>query len=159
MIAFSPTPMSSTPRATVRVAPDPAGIALAADRLDRFWAEAGLDPGSAWPVHVALDEVLSNIVRHGGAAGSVPLIDVTFTRADSGGVEVTVVDDGPEFDPLQVPEPDLASPLDVRRAGGLGIHLVRHLMDKVAYARRGERNWLVIAHRARPAGSPDRERD
>ena len=105
MVAFLPTPMPSTSRVTVRVAAGLSGIAAAADRLSRFLGEVGINPESAWPVHVALDEILSNIVRHGGDQGRAPLIDVTFAAVDDG-LEVTVVDDGREFNPLQAPEPD-----------------------------------------------------
>lgn len=150
--------MPSTPRTTVRVAASSAGIAVAAASLARFWEQAGLDPGAAWPVHVALDEILSNIVRHGGAEGRDALIDVSFASAD-GCVEVAVADDGPEFDPLGLPEPDLASRLEEREPGGLGIHLVRHLMDGVEYARREGRNRIVITRRARASGPPGREKD
>ena len=158
MSAFSPTPMSQTFRVAVQVAAGPAGIAAAADSLARFVVAAGFDPESAWPIHVALDEVLSNIVRHGGVPGRAPQIDVTFAALEDG-LELTIVDDGPEFDPLQAPEPDFSSPVDQRQPGGLGVHLVKHLMDKVVYARREERNSLVITCRARAVGPPDRAKE
>lgn len=58
-------------------------------------------------------------------------------------VEITVEDDGPPFDPLARPAPDLRLPLEARSPGGLGIVLVRALMDDVRYTRT-TRNILTI---------------
>jgi len=55
-----------------------------------------------------------------------------------------VEDDGKPFDPLQAPPPDLSLPLERRPIGGLGIHLIRNLMDEVSYARVGGRNVLKM---------------
>jgi len=55
-----------------------------------------------------------------------------------------VEDDGQPFDPLAVPEPDTAKSLEERTIGGLGIHLVRKLMDNLEYKRQGERNLLIM---------------
>ncbi len=52
-----------------------------------------------------------------------------------------------EFDPLEVPPPDLAKPLEEREIGGLGIHLVRSAMDAVKYRRSGNRNVLLLVKR------------
>jgi serine/threonine-protein kinase RsbW len=60
---------------------------------------------------------------------------------------VEVEDDGRPFDPLLVPPPDLTLPLERRPIGGLGIHLIRSLMDEVAYARHDGRNVLKMAKR------------
>ena len=58
-----------------------------------------------------------------------------------------VSDDGPEFDPLAAAEPDTALGVEERPVGGLGIALVRRLMDAVEYERRGGRNRLLMRRR------------
>ncbi|MBP2672866.1 MAG: hypothetical protein H6Q85_2932 [candidate division NC10 bacterium] len=73
-------------------------------------------------------------------------IDVTIERRGDA-VDMTVTDDGPAFDPLQLPEPDVTAPLEGRQPGGLGVHLVRKLMDRVEYARAGGRNRLTMTWR------------
>jgi anti-sigma regulatory factor (Ser/Thr protein kinase) len=65
-------------------------------------------------------------------------------------VEVTVADDGPAFDPLARPDPVVTEPLERRQPGGLGIALVKALMDEVRYERT-TRNVLTMRKRIEPA--------
>ena len=118
------------------------GVRRAAAALDEFSREALLPAGDLWPFQVTLDEVLSNVVRHGyGAdAPSSREIEVQFGLKD-GVLELVIQDDAAPFDPLAEAPPDTAS-LE-RPPGGLGIFLVRRLMDEVAYERREGRNRLV----------------
>ncbi|MEI6669160.1 MAG: ATP-binding protein [Acidobacteriota bacterium] len=144
-------------RISIRVAANLAGIRTAADALEAFQAEHGLPGGNLWPIHVALDEILSNIVRHGVAGQEDRFVDVTFALMDRS-LEVTVVDDGPELNPLALPEPDLVSPLEQRRVGGLGVHLVTHLMERVDYRRLEGRNRLVMTFRGAEIDASGREK-
>jgi anti-sigma regulatory factor (Ser/Thr protein kinase) len=59
-------------------------------------------------------------------------------------IVATLVDEAPAFDPTDAPAPDLDSPWDQRRAGGLGCHLLRQMMDEVKYARRERGNVLTL---------------
>jgi serine/threonine-protein kinase RsbW len=60
---------------------------------------------------------------------------------------MTVEDDGPQFDPLSLPPPDVTASLAERKVGGLGVFLVRNIMDNVTYARTAGRNQLRISKR------------
>ena len=147
--------MASAPRLSVCVAASPAGIQQAAAALDGFRAEHGLDDSAAWPLHVALDEILSNIVRHSQTGPKAGRIDVMIERRGDA-VDMTVTDDGPAFDPLQLPEPDVTARFEERQPGGLGVHLVRKLIDRVEYTRAGGRNRLTMTWRppnAEPRGA------
>jgi anti-sigma regulatory factor (Ser/Thr protein kinase) len=57
---------------------------------------------------------------------------------------VAIEDDGIPFNPLEKETPDTDLPLEERKIGGLGIHLVRNLMDKVSYQRRVDKNRLTL---------------
>jgi serine/threonine-protein kinase RsbW len=94
-------------------------------------------------LEVALDEVLSNVVRHGSAAGTVGPIAVELDVLGSR-IEVVVTDDAPAFNPLEVQAPDASVSLEDRPLGGLGIALVKALMDEVTYERRDGRNRLTF---------------
>jgi serine/threonine-protein kinase RsbW len=124
-----------------RSMPDPsrahvAAVASAASEiagaLDAFCASERLPDETAWRLRVVLDEIVANILSYAGAGRT---IDVSFRR-DGDGVEIVVADDGPGFNPLTYPEPDVTSPLETRRPGGVGIALVKSLMDSVRYERR-----------------------
>ena len=112
------------------------------ETLDAFCQEERLPADVAWRLRVALDEIVANIVAYGARGVPEAAIDVWFRR-NADGVEVTIADDGPPFDPLTRPAPDTTLPLEARQPGGLGIALVKSLMDDVRYARTS-RNILTI---------------
>jgi anti-sigma regulatory factor (Ser/Thr protein kinase) len=94
-----------------------------------------------------LDELFSNVVRHGyeGAAAN-GTVEVTLSVA-RGRLGIEIADDGRPFDPLAAPVPDLDLPASERQPGGLGIHFVRKLVDEARYVRRGRRNRLTLSRR------------
>ncbi len=113
--------------------------------LDQFLVDHAIAGDAVWRLKVALDEVLSNVVKHsyGEAAG---VIEVRFVL-NAQELEITIIDDGQECDPLAGAPPDTTSPLESREPGGLGVYLVKQLSDRVAYTRRDGRNYLVFAKR------------
>jgi serine/threonine-protein kinase RsbW len=128
----------------LRLANDLAALTALAERVDAFGAEQRLPANVVNAVNVVLDEAVSNAINHGYDAGARGEIVVRLRRR-ADGVLVEVEDDGRPFDPLQAPPPDLTLPLEQRPIGGLGIHLIRNLMDEVSYARVGGRNVLKMA--------------
>jgi serine/threonine-protein kinase RsbW len=101
-----------------------------------FPAEAILD------VRLALEEVLVNIISHGycGRAGS---IGVRCTASPLK-AEIEISDSAPAFNPLSVPEPDTTAAIEERSVGGLGILLVRQVMDIVTYRHKNHKNILTM---------------
>ncbi|MDQ3421306.1 MAG: ATP-binding protein [Acidobacteriota bacterium] len=130
-----------------------AATAQVVEALDAFCNAEQIPDEVAWRLRVVLDEIVANIVTHGraAAAGSQPAMDVWF-RAESDAVEVTVADNGPAFNLLLHPEPDTSLPLESRQPGGLGITLIKSLMDEVRYERT-DRNILTIRKGLRPAAA------
>ena len=60
-------------------------------------------------------------------------------------ITMCIEDDAKEFNPLNIPEPDhLDKPLEHRRIGGLGIHFVKKIMDKIEYKRNNNKNILIL---------------
>lgn len=98
---------------------------------------------------VVLDELLANTVTHGltaggGRDGGSVTVDVGL-RGDQ--LVITLTDDGTPFDPFGRAAPDTTLSVEDRPIGGLGIHLVRRLVDEVSYERRGDRNVVVLTKR------------
>ncbi len=129
------------------------GIRRAATAFDTFGAEHGLPPDVQWRVAVALDEVLSNTVLHGHCREE-DWIAVEFSVSD-GAVVVRISDSALTFNPLGVAPPDTDSPLASRPVGGLGIALVRALMDTVEYGTRDGRNQIVLTKRLERTAAGD----
>jgi serine/threonine-protein kinase RsbW len=125
---------------------DAAQLTVLNQFLREFWAAAALAPPKMHTFELALEEIFTNIVLHGSPPGIAPQVEVSLNRAAES-VTMTVEDDGPQFDPLSLPAPDVTASLADRRVGGLGVFLVRKMMDSVSYARIAGRNQLRISKR------------
>ena len=111
-----------------------------------FCAEQGLAEDLAEDFSLALEEVFGNVVRYGYRDSAEHQILVRMA-IDDGSVVLTTEDDGIAFNPLEVPPPDFELPIENRPVGGLGMHLVRSLMEKLEYAREDGRNRLAMRKR------------
>jgi serine/threonine-protein kinase RsbW len=81
---------------------------------------------------LAVDEACTNIMRHAYHHRNDQDI-ILKVEVKQGKVVVTITDFGEGFDPQTVPDPDMPTYMKQRRVGGLGLHLIRALMDKVEY--------------------------
>ena len=120
-----------------------------ADAMARLGAEQHLPTDVVGELTLVLEEVISNIIRHGCAGREDRQISLALDLS-SEAITVTVQDDGTSFNPLTHPEPDVTRPLEAREVGGLGIFLVRRLMDEVTYQRDGGQNVLRMTRRIHP---------
>ena len=131
---------------TIRIANAPDELVRVSALADRFAADCRLSPDVAADLHVALDEVLTNIIKYGYTDERVHEISIKLVVED-GVLVAEIDDDGVSFDPLTLPEPDVAAPLRERQVGGVGIHFVRKLMHEVSYRRVAGHNRLVFKKR------------
>lgn len=128
------------------VAGEAAQLPLLTQFLQQFWSTAGLPAAALNSFELAVEELFMNVVMHASHGDSVPRVEVSLALAGDG-VTMTVEDNGPPFDPLSLPAPDVDASLAERPIGGLGVFLVRKSMDAVSYRRVGERNRLSISKR------------
>lgn len=128
----------------VRIGGDRPAPEQVADALNGFLAAERIPEQIGWRVRVAMDEIVANLIAHTPPSipGGEPVFDLWINK-ESDAVQITIADDGPPFNPLLHPAPDVTSPLPVRKPGGLGIALVKSLMDDVHYERT-DRNVLTI---------------
>ncbi|MFC6486415.1 ATP-binding protein [Nitratireductor sp. GCM10026969] len=129
--------------ATFSVRNDRAEIPTFLTAARRFFARQNLAEEDVAELEVALDEILTNQVNYGYRDGLNHEILVSMT-VEAGRLLLEIRDDGEPFDPLGVPEPDLSSDIEQRQIGGLGMHFVRRLLDKVEYQRRNGWNVLTL---------------
>jgi CheY-like chemotaxis protein len=109
-------------------------------------AAAGAGEPIRQALRLAVEEACTNVIVHGyrGGPGRIRLA----VAVAGGSATVTLTDDAPPFDPAGVPPPDLDAPLESRREGGLGWHLIRSLTDEVRHRTTGERgNVLTLVKR------------
>ena len=122
----------------------PSEIGRLVDLLEAFGPQSGLTDDATFKLTLALDEIVANVVRHGFDDDREHRIEVKVT-VDDRTVTASVEDDGVEFDPREAPVPDLDLPIEMRKPGGLGMHLVKATMDSVEYRRQDGRNILTVA--------------
>jgi serine/threonine-protein kinase RsbW len=93
-----------------------------------------VDSSTEYRVQLVLEEIISNVIRHGFTdEGQHDIsVDINF---DGECVEIRVRDDGAEFNPIVAPPADVSSPLQERSAGGFGLHLVRAFVQSMDYRR------------------------
>ena len=117
------------------------------DRVSTAIEEFGLQ--ADWPmdlvfkVNLALEEVVINVMNYGHDDGLHEIEISLFS--DENALTIEIVDDGRPFDPLHdAPRPNVTGELEDRNIGGLGIHLVRKMMDDVRYRREQGKNHLTL---------------
>ncbi len=103
-------------------------------------------------VCLCLDEMLVNIISYGYPDGEEHLIDLHVVAGEDELV-ITLSDDGIPFDPFNREEPDTGLSVEERPIGGLGVHLVKNLMDNCHYERRGEHNVVQLSKSFTPSGN------
>ena len=99
------------------------------------------------PVNLALEEAVSNVMLYAypGTDDGKVIIEFVHTNDEQGeNIIFTITDTGIPFDPTQSKEVDVTLSAEERAIGGLGIHLVRQLMDQVVYRREENRNILTL---------------
>ncbi len=130
-----------------QIARDRRDVSAFADRFESFCNESGVPEAVVRAFQVAFDELLTNTIDYALAGVDMPRMEVRV-QVDDTAVNAEIVDNGIEFDPLaEVATPDLDLDIDEREIGGLGVHLVRNLMDEVRYQRIGEHNHFFISKR------------
>jgi phosphoserine phosphatase len=114
-----------------------------------FIGGIGLDASLRMPVEFAVEELFTNMVKYGKGSTEIRL---TLSQIP-GGVEVTLIDHGSEpFDITKVPDADIGLPIEQREPGGLGLHLVRRMVDSLEYEYREDLRQTRISFRKTGGG-------
>lgn len=106
--------------------------------------QSGFSEDSTGKIILAVDEACTNIIKHAykySPEGNI-LIKVKFNDPK---FSISITDDGSHFDPNKVPEPDLREYYKQKRVGGLGMFLIKKLMDEVNYSTlSGNKNQVIL---------------
>lgn len=127
-------------------------------RMESFGEKHCLPPDLVFQLTLSLDEVVTNIINHGYVDDQNHAIKVSIAY-ENAQVIITVSDDARHFNPLTAPPAETDVPFEERRrqVGGMGIHLVKTLMDEVKYAREGDKNVLTMTKRVKGNARKEKE--
>ncbi|MBL7151920.1 MAG: SpoIIE family protein phosphatase [Candidatus Omnitrophica bacterium] len=115
-----------------------------AQEVSRFGKDNNLSKEIIHDLNLSLEEIISNTINYGykDSAGHQISVEVALSGSI---ITVKITDDAQPFNPLQASAPELEKPPSERKPGGMGVHLVRNLMDKIEYKREEGRNILLIS--------------
>ncbi len=131
--------------ATIAVRADNEAMAHIRSFIEGFGQARAVGAADLARILIAVEELVTNIVRHGYGPGEEPgLVRITL-RLDGNRFAVEIVDDSRPFDPFGAPAPDLDAPVETRAIGGLGLYIVKALMDETRYRREGAHNVVEIS--------------
>jgi sigma-B regulation protein RsbU (phosphoserine phosphatase) len=111
--------------------------------VTEFAAQHHLAPELVFRVNLVLEEIVTNVISYGYEDSLEHEISVRLSWQDPR-IELEIKDDGRPFNPLEASQPEVERPLVERPVGGLGIHLVRSMMDHLDYRREGDKNCLLL---------------
>jgi anti-sigma regulatory factor (Ser/Thr protein kinase) len=95
-------------------------------------------------IELALEEALVNVFNYAYPDKHDGEVEVRCGLDDNNRFVIEIMDSGTPFNPLSLAEPNLTEDVSERKIGGLGIHLIKKMMDEVEYRREGEQNILSL---------------
>jgi serine/threonine-protein kinase RsbW len=137
------------PAQRLAIGNEQAEIARAADWLDRCSQAIGLRPELRTALQIALDEVLSNILKYAYTDAARHAIALSLSTGPAL-VVLEVIDDGMPFDPTLRPADAAGREVMLPQLGGHGLTIIARLMDEVTYARRDGQNHLTLRKNVDP---------
>lgn len=117
--------------------------------VDAFCDPMHLSEPDKLALHLVLEEAVTNIIMHGYKTPGGHTFSVSLGLETEERVTAVVTDDAPPYDPLARPAVDVTAPLAERQIGGLGVHLVKKMMDVAKYERREGQNILTLERTVR----------
>ena len=117
--------------------------------IDEVAEACGIDMATTMSLNLAMEEAVVNVMRYAYPAGTVGNVDIDAEFAD-GQLTFVLSDSGTPFDPTQAGTPDLTLDAEERPIGGLGIFLVRQIMDTIVYRRSDGKNILTLTKNIQP---------
>lgn len=117
--------------------------------IDEVAEACGIDMATTMSLNLAMEEAVVNVMSYAYPAGTVGNVDIDAEFAD-GQLTFVLSDSGTPFDPTQAGTPDLTLEAEERPIGGLGIFLVRQIMDTIVYRRSDGKNILTLTKNIQP---------
>jgi anti-sigma regulatory factor (Ser/Thr protein kinase) len=117
---------------TLQVPSSTANLAMIRDFVTSIGEQSGLSPSEVGQLELAVDEACANVMEHAYGRDMTKEVTVRATL-DEDAVEIDVIDTGEHFDPAAIEQLELDKLISNRKSGGLGMRLMKTLMDEVHY--------------------------
>ena len=130
-------------RCSIELRYDFSELELLYEVVTRFLQTHGQTSKFINSVNLVLEEMVTNVIKYAEPKAGDPHVAVHLDLV-SRQLTVTLIDNGPAFNPLLHPDVDTTAPIEEREIGGLGIHLVKKLVDHIEYQRRDNQNQLTL---------------
>ena len=111
--------------------------------VEMHGADVGLDEKVISHISLAVDEACTNVIKHAYNNSAKEKIKIKI-KTTSNKISITITDNGHHFDPSLIEEPNIAKSQKMKKGGGLGIFLMKKLMDEVKYNAKKNGNQLVL---------------
>lgn len=128
----------------ITLANDVPSLSRASEAVRGFLERNDVGSDRIFSVDLVLEELVTNIIRHAYDDDGAHEIAVRIVL-EPVRIVMTVEDDGREFDLREAPPANLDADLERRQSGGMGIHLVREIAERIDYRRVGGRNRVEVS--------------
>lgn len=131
---------------SVTIPADVAHISNGIKPITNLLQEIGVEHKIVYKIELALDELLTNVASYAYPPDVAGEIEIQYEIVDSPNrmISISIIDEGKEFDPLSLEEPDISLSSEDRAIGGLGLFIVKNTMDEMKYDRKNNKNVLTI---------------
>lgn len=119
-------------------------LALISPWIERMACTHSISAHTKFAMNLCLEEILSNIIRHGYADEPGHNIAVRYSRIDKSNFQIVIEDQAPPFNPLTAEVPPIEDTLEGKREGGLGIRLFKNFVGNAKYEATPAGNRLSI---------------
>jgi len=119
------------------------------DFIEGYFAANGLDAATRYAIGMAIEEVFTNMVKYNPDGGGEIVVRLERDR-DRAVIDLTDTDSD-QFDPTAQDDVDVGKPLEERTPGGLGIHLIRKLMDEFEYSYHDRESTITLVKKINQA--------
>ncbi len=119
-------------------------LAVLCREVHNFLEDEKVPAAPVYKIDLSIEEMLTNVIKYSYDDNDRHEISV-YLQIDPDRILLEMRDDGHEFNPLEAPLSDLSDEIELRRVGGMGIHLTRTMVDAISYLRDGNTNMVAVS--------------